>query len=201
MSSPATTDPKQACIDYFASLCPLSDFTRHYLAQKLVLRDLAKNTILLSGDQVVDSLYYIHKGLLRNYFVTEDDSETTGWFADEGEALYFPSSHRHQIPLPGSVQLHEKSALISLTYDELNTLYELDPTANVLGRRLSENQMQYLLKRERLFRARNSQERYLMFLELFPNLDGRVQNQHVASYLELSPGTISRVRSGKRRRK
>ena len=196
-SPPVTTVPRQACLDFFASLCPLSDTTRTFLEQRLIVQELAKDALLLTTDKVVNELYYIHEGLVRNYYFDGRGNDTTGWFAAETEVLYFPTSYRDQMPLPGHVQLLEKSTLVSLTYDELNELYELDPAANALGRRLSENQMQYLLKRERLFRSRESGERYLKFLELFPHLDGRVQNQHVASYLVLSPGTISRVLSGK----
>jgi len=43
---------------------------------------------------------------------------------------------------------------------------------------------------------RISEERYLCFLKYFPHLFGRVQNRHVASYLEISLGTISRALSG-----
>ena len=196
-SPPPTTDPRQACLEFFASLCPLSDTTRAFLEQRLVVQELAKDAILLATDKVVNELYYIHEGLVRNYYYDEAGNDTTGWFAAKTEVLYFPTSHREQIPLKGHVQLLEKSTLVSLTYQELEALYQLDPTANALGRRLSENQMRYMLKRESLFRSRSSSERYLKFLELFPHLDGRVQNQHVASYLALSPGTISRVLSGK----
>jgi len=94
------------------------------------------------------------------------------------------------------VELLEKATLVSLRYDELDELYELDPATNAIGRRISEHQLRYFLKRESLFRSRVSEERYLCFLEYFPHLFGRVQNQHVASYLEISPGTISRALSG-----
>ena len=142
----------------------MSDATRAFLEQRLVVQGLAKEAILLATDKVVSELYYIHEGLVRNYYFDEAENDTTGWFAAETEMLYFPTSYREQVPLPGSVQVLGKSTLVSLTYDELNELYQLDPTANALGRRLSENQMQYFLKRESLFRSRESSERYLCFI-------------------------------------
>ena len=143
---------------------------------------------------MLEELYYIHEGLLRHYYFNEAGRETTGWFAAETEILYFPGRYREQISTQGSVELLEKSTLVSLRYDELDELYELDPATNAIGRRISEHQLRYFLKRESLFRV--SEERYLCFLEYFPHLFGRVQNRHVASYLEISPGTISRALSG-----
>lgn len=167
----------------------------------LVVHELVKDTYLLSGDQILKRLYYIHEGLLRHFYYNENGRETTGWFAAETEILYFANSYRQRIPIPGNIQLLEKSTLVSLTYDELDSLYQVDPTANALGRRISENQLQYFLKREGLFRSRVSKERYLRYLDFFPNLFGRTQNQHVATYLELSAGTISRALSGSSKKK
>jgi len=167
-----------------------------FLKERLVVHKLSKDTILLSGDQVVERLYYIHEGLLRNYYFNQDGRDTTGWFAAQAEILYFSNRYRHRISLLGTVQLLEKCTLVSLRYDELDELYELDQAANALGRRIPEHQLQYFMKRESLFRTRDSDERYNRFLELFPHLLGRTQKQHEASYLELSTGTISRVLSG-----
>lgn len=196
MSSSPDTDPKQACLDFFAGFHPLSETTRSFLEERLVVHELNKDTRLFSGDQVLEDLYYIHRGLLRHYYFNKEGRETTGWFAAETEILYFPGRYREQISTQGSVELLEKATLVSLRYDELDELYELDPTTNAIGRRISEHQLRYFLKRESLFRSRISKERYLCFLEYFPHLFGRVQNRHVASYLEISPGTISRALSG-----
>jgi hypothetical protein len=64
--------------------------------------------------------------LLRNYYFNQDGRDTTGWFAAQAEILYFSNRYRHRISLLGTVQLLEKCTLVSLRYDELDELYELD---------------------------------------------------------------------------
>jgi hypothetical protein len=50
MDAPLATGPKQACLDFFSGLYPLSDNTMDFLKERLVVHKLSKDTILLSGD-------------------------------------------------------------------------------------------------------------------------------------------------------
>ena len=49
MSLSPATDPKQACLDFFASFQPLSETTRAFLEERLVVHELNRDTRLFSG--------------------------------------------------------------------------------------------------------------------------------------------------------
>lgn len=104
---------------------------------------------------------------------------------------------RNQVPRTENLELLENSVLVSLSYEGFEELYRLDPFTRAIGQRLTERQLVFMEKRISLFRSRDSEQRYLLSLELFSGLIGRVQNRHLATFLNISPGTISRILSGK----
>jgi len=45
----------------------------------------------------------------------------------------------------------------------------------------------------------SAQERYLQFLEDYPNIEERLNNYHIASYLGITPESLSRIRTNLRK--
>ncbi len=199
-STPAT-DPTEACIAYFSSLLELSDPAIGFLRNRLAVQRFSKGTLLMPVGRVNAEIYFIHAGLLRNYSLNTDGKDITNWFALESNIIFDPHSYRNQIPNQDNTELLESSVLVSLKYEDLRDLYQLDPPARSLGQRITEMQLLYMANRVNLFRSFNSEQRYLQFLELFPEMSGRVQHQHVASFLNISRETVSRILSSKIKKK
>lgn len=197
MSSSPATDPIDDCLDFLSAMLELSETAVKFLREKLLVQNLIKGTVLLPAGRISAEFYFIHSGLLRSYALNEQGKDLTNWFVHEANIIFSPFNYRNQITAPDNVELLEESTLVSLTYDELEELYLLDPVARSIGQRLTERQLVYMTKRVDLLRSLNSEQRYLLFLELFPGLIGRVQIQHVATFLNISRGTASRILSGR----
>lgn len=90
MSTPATTDPKEACLDFFSSFQKLSETARAFLRERLVVQALPKGTLLLPMGRVATDFYYIQSGLLRSYAFTEAGKDSTAWFAHESQMINAP---------------------------------------------------------------------------------------------------------------
>lgn len=197
MAAPATTDPIEACLDFFSSFQELSEVARAFLRERLVVQALPKGTLLLPMGRVATDFYFVQSGLLRSFDFDEFGKDTTAWFAHESHMINSPYNYRHQLPRPENLELLEDSVLVSLSYEEFEELYRLDPATRAIGQRMTERQLLFMEKRVSLFRSRDSEQRYLLFLDLFPGLIGRVQNRYLATFLNISPGTVSRILSGK----
>ena len=60
---------------------------------------------------------------------------------------------------------------------------------------LLESGMRYKIYRENGFLVENATERYIAFRKRYPELAGRVPQRHIATYLGITPESLSRIRS------
>lgn len=157
----------------------------HFSKKAIIAREGMKNT----------NLYLIKKGLWRAYY-HKDGVEATIWFASEGEAAfsiwgYVDNSHS-QITIEAMCD----SVAYQISGSTLNELYSSSIGLANLGRQLMEQQ---LLTMENWLISAGSpraKERYLTLIKETPELLQYVPLKHIASYLWVTPQSLSRIRAG-----
>ena len=174
----------------------LSPALHQYLSQNLKTRTIDKKQFLLTAGQISRHIYFIKKGLLRCYYI-HDEQEVCSKFLKEGDIIVSASSFFLQKESIEFIQAIEDSTLWFICYDELQYIYKHFPEFNVIGRVLSIKS--YLLSEQRLnfIRMKNASDRYSSMLEHFPELVLRVPSKYLASYLSISVETLSRIRGKK----
>ncbi len=113
----------------------------------------------------------------------------------ENDLILSVYSFFKQKPSYENIELLEDATLISISYADLQKMYMLFPEFNFFGRVLTENY--YVKSEERLISLRmlSSQERYNTLLAAYPHIFNRVPLKHIASYLGMTPETLSRLRA------
>jgi CRP-like cAMP-binding protein len=156
-----------------------------------------KRTLLLKEGEISRKIYFINKGFARAYYVTRHGRECTPWFMGQGELMISVYSFYTQKPAAENIELLEDSELLSMTWNQLQSIYAEFPEYNYTGRLVTEKY--YMLAEERtiLLRTLSARERYEKLLEIHPGITQKASLGQVASYLGISPETLSRVRSGK----
>ena len=98
-------------------------------------------------------------------------------------------------PAQEYIELLEDGLLWSLSFDQLQRLYQQYPEFNTVGRLLTEQY--YILSEQRTInlRMQSAGERYQQLLADFPAIFQRVPLKYIASHLGLSPETVSRLRA------
>jgi CRP-like cAMP-binding protein len=137
---------------------------------------------------------FIKKGLLRAFYV-KGENEVSSWFMKEGDICVSIESFYGQRPGYEYIQAIEDTQLYYLYYAELELIYQKFPEFNVIGRILT---IKYLtLWSEQLYaiRMQNAKERYEWLLQFHPELIQRVPQKFIASYLDITPETLSKIRS------
>jgi hypothetical protein len=76
----------------------------------------------------------------------------------------------------------------------MQELYDIVPEANYIGRILTEIYLLMYDERVRFLRMMSAQKRNDAFRDMFPNIYDRAPKKYIASFLGLSPETLSRVR-------
>lgn len=192
-SSYSATSAIARALDYFASVSPLSPAGRDALSHALMLESIPKKQFLQQARRPATHLFIVSKGLVRSYY-QHGNREETLLLGMEGCIVCAMDSLLSGMPAYYNIETLEDSEIISISYEELDRLYGEFHEIERLGRLMIS---QYYLEQDeglRSLRFLSARERYLELMQKQPELLLRVPLQYVASYLGMTPETLSRIR-------
>ncbi len=166
---------------------------RTRLEQAFIFRQVPKRYKLCEEGKVAKELYFINKGLLRLYY-TKDGEEITGFLFKEGLFAGSYDSFLRQAPGIQTLETLEDAELLVISKTQLEELYITVPKVNILARIIAE---QRFINGQQLFSSfilDNPEERYRKFLLQHGDLLHRVPQHMIASYLGITPVSLSRIR-------
>ncbi|MCI4668146.1 MAG: Crp/Fnr family transcriptional regulator [Bacteroidia bacterium] len=157
-------------------------------------RKVKKNEILVDLGEICGETYFILSGLIRFYYLTDQGLEITGFIFDEG---LFATSHESfftQMPSFQVLESLEDGEVLCLGYKDLEELYSLVPKCQELVRKISQQRMSNAQRVMASLIMHKPEERYTSFLESRPDLVGRIPQKVLATYLGITPVSLSRIR-------
>ena len=156
-------------------------------------RVVKKGEILASiGD---DTTYagLILSGVARAYYIDNDGDDITRGFAPEGTMFMDEGFFGYPERICMWETLEETTIMICETITIKKLIKENDLFKDIWIY-LLESAMRYKIYRENGFLIENATERYIHFKKLYPNLSERVSQRHIATYLGITPESLSRIR-------
>ena len=180
--------------DKIPSFATLSDEERRALSDILVERKVRKKQMVVEDGQVCHYMVYVCKGLLRQFYI-KNGREITEHFTCEGNIAYCIESIFKNKPSHLMMEALENSELCLIPYTglvELSLSYK--GIAEWLRHFLENNLILHQVKADS-WRFESARERYERFLREFPTVAGRASVNDMASYLLMTPESLSRVRS------
>jgi len=180
--------------DLLKQFATISEQARIELAGFITKRELPKGTLLLEQGKTCKHLNFLESGFARAFYY-QNGKEITSWFAFENDIVASMYSFTAQKPSFESIEIVETSVLHSLTYDQLQQLYQKYPEFNLIGRLLTEKYFIELEERILSLQIQSAKERYQKILKNQPELLQRASLGHIASYLGISQETLSRIRA------
>jgi len=160
----------------------------------------AKEMTLQAGDfhlqhgKISRNIAFIEEGILRQFYI-HDGKEVTTCFCRENSITCSYKSLITQQESDIAIQALEETKLIVLSYDALQTLYEKDLFWQQVGRLAAENEFVVSENHKRFINDKTATERYLEIRNNDKALLQRIPLNYLASYLQITPETLSRIRN------
>jgi CRP-like cAMP-binding protein len=173
---------------------PLTEEEQGFIKKYLTLKKLRKKQYLLQEEDVCKCVAFVEQGAMRMYKVNEDGSEHIVQFALEGEFLTDLYSFFTNEPSIYNIDAIEESELVLITRSASDELRKLSPKyQEFIFQATSEAYIQ-LEKRMTSVISLGLEERYKELTTCYPNIIQRLPQHMIASYMGLTPETLSRVR-------
>jgi CRP-like cAMP-binding protein len=153
-----------------------------------------KNEHLFKEGEIAKHVYFIEKGCVRQYYINNNGEERTIYFKVENGWASELVSFLDNTPTELNLQALEDSTLQII--NQKNWVYAVTRISSfTMGFIRAQQDTNYMLKK-RLAEAtvETPEEKYLRFIKEEPSLLQRIPLYHIASYLAMSPETLSRIR-------
>lgn len=175
------------------SIHPLSDDFREALKKVLHFVAFPKGHYLAQARSAAQHAYFLQKGFSVS-FQYQDGKRVVTDFWQAGEIILSPKSFFEQSPSDEIIQLTTDSELLSISFADVNKLFENFPVANSLARAITADY--HARSEERIvdLHSLGAWERYTKLLTLYPGIELQVSQDLIASYLNITPQSLSRMK-------
>ncbi|MEM9832627.1 MAG: Crp/Fnr family transcriptional regulator [Bacteroidota bacterium] len=179
--------------DFISKYVSLTEEEKNAITSLDIFRSARKGTILLEQGQISNEGYFVLKGCIRTYYVIDGEEKTTAFYT-EMEGLT-PHCVLDKKPSEYFISCVEDSIMTVSNPDMEVEIFEKFPKFETLCRILSEE----LLAKQQInfdeFKTSSPEQRYLNLLQKRPDLIQRVPQHQIASFLGITPQSLSRLRA------
>lgn len=164
------------------------------IKSKLEYKTVKKNTMLLQAGEVCRSIYFVNQGCLRIFNTDEKGEEHNLIFCPENWWGVEITSFSEQKPAFYTISALVETELFYLNYHVLEELYLTVPKLERFFRIMIQNGFNLYQQRITSNLSMPAEERYQLFQKLYPKLEQRIAQKHIASYLGITPVFLSMMR-------
>jgi len=157
--------------------------------------EVEKNELLVIHGQTSQRTFFVGSGCLRIFFITEDGQEATRYLAFENNFATALCSFISKEPSLEFIQALEPTSLLYISHKDFYHLLEIVPAWEKFYRHYLENAYVNNTNRLMSFLTLDATERYKQLLDINPKIVQRLPNKIVATYLNISQETLSRLKS------
>lgn len=172
---------------------PLTSECKHDLIDSSKLLVLKKSTVLVRQGQYSDKTFFIVNGCGRAYYLKEG-KDISDWFAFENEFISSINSFFMNVPSPHFIELLEDSVLLEISRDNVEKLSATHRDFERLSKVVITQTMLKQQERIASMQFHSAEEKYKNLLAIHPQINQRIPLTHIASYINMTLETLSRVR-------
>lgn len=174
---------------------PLSPKDKALLFNKLVRIEKKKGEFLYKNEDRGAAIFFLVKGAIKVFNVNGDGLEEVYWFGFDGDICFCPQNYVRNTSYNENTMLYEDAVLYRVDVAYLKTLYSAYREWANWGRCMAEDLVVVLSEMADRQKFQKAKVRYDILLQAFPEITQRVPLKDIASYLGITPVSLSRIRA------
>ncbi len=164
------------------------------LEEILVPMKFSRGDKIVDKGQVCQSIFYVEKGLVREYYF-KNNKEVTEYLAADGTIFMCIESLFREEPSQLVVEALEATTVYAIPKQRLEVVALHNVNIQILYRKILEESLIISQRRADMLRFESAKDRYRKLCKLNPQMVMKAPLVYIASYLQMTPETLSRVRS------
>lgn len=184
-----------ALIQEFKKHISLTNEEEELITSSFRFKKVRRNQILVQPPDMALYEHFVVSGCLFEYYLDDNGTQHTLKFAPEGWWTTDLRSFLKGQPSIYFIEALEDSEILIVSKEALDRLLEKVPSLNSYFRILYQNAIISLEERLLCMISTKADERYLKFVQKYPQLENRLPQYLIASYLGVTPEFFSRVKS------
>lgn len=172
----------------------LSDESLEYVAGFFEAKTYKPGDHFLSIGKISNRIGFVDEGIFRAYAIGGDVEKATKYFIRKNQFAVEIESFYEGKPSSSAIQAVMQSKTLVIQRRTWNKLCEEVPKFYILTKSLTEAALLNKIKDNEFLHFGSAKDKYLEFIKRYPNLAVKVPQQYIASYLQITPQSLSRIR-------
>lgn len=158
------------------------------------VKNVEKNEILLNAGEVCNHMYFVVQGILRTFHLNGNGTEFTRLIRKENQFCTVLLSFLEKKSSVATIQALEKGVLLAISSEDFRTLTKESEVAQKIYTKTLEDFENFHLKRLEFLTSYSPKEKTEIFLKEYQELEPRLTDKVIASYLQITPETYCRCK-------
>lgn len=179
-------------IEFISQYISLTEEESRIIEKSKFIKEFNRDDILLKEGEYSNQCFFVLKGCVRAYYLLDGEEKNTEFFVENDTIV--PVSYRTKRPSKYFLSCLEDSFISVATSEQSELLVKNVPKLQNLVAQLNENK---LIQKQIMyddFKNLTVEERYLKLVETRPNLVNRIPQYHLATFLGITPVSLSRLK-------
>lgn len=180
--------------EQFSRFIELNDDEKARYIPKLKVIKAKKGTLLLEPGNICKLSYFINKGIARVYYINSEGKEVISYFAFKGWWASDLESFNLQTPSRKFIEIIEDAELFIISKNDFDQTFIDIPKLERYWRIVGVNSYVAHIKRIEEFQELPANKRYEKLISQFPDIETRIKQKYIASYLGIAPESLSAIK-------
>lgn len=153
-----------------------------------------KNEVILSAGEICQKLYFIKKGLIRTFHIGRNGTEFTRLIVQENDFCTILLSLVEKVASPANIQALENTEVFAINKLDFQEFISQSESAKKMYTKILEDFQNFQISRLEFLTTLSPQEKVAQFLTENSDLDKRISDKIISTYLQITPETYSRCK-------
>lgn len=183
-----------AVVSYFQQFRPIPEKDQEMIFSCFEPKAFKEGEYLFREGKICTRLFYICSGILRIVSTNDKGIDRTHYFYKEGQFCTILKSFEEASAADAGIQAACDAEVLTISKQKLNELYVSAPYMKDVMDRMFQRQLLEKITTRNMFVGADAETQYKLFVELHPEIALRVSLKDIASYLGITPQSLSRIR-------